>query len=229
MIDPSAELGERVTIGAWASIGPRVKIGDDCIIYERVSVADDTVIGGRCELYPGVVIRERCVLGEHVICHANVVIGTDGFGYRPDPEGQGLIKIPQIGSVEIGDEVEIGAGTCIDRGKFAATRIGNQTKIDNLCQIGHNVTVGQCCVIAGQVGIGGSTIVEDYVQLGGQCGLRDHVHVGKGSRIAACSAALSDVPAGVTWGGTPAQDLRETIRRYAIIKRLPDLVKKWGK
>ncbi len=229
VIDATAKLGERVTVGAWSYVGPDAVVGDDCVIHERVSLAADAVIGSSCELYTGVVIRERCVLGDRVVCHPNVVIGADGFGYRPRPDGQGLMKIPQIGSVEIGDDVEIGAGTCVDRGKFAATRIGNQTKIDNLCQIGHNVTIGQCCVIAGQVGIGGSATVGDFVQLGGQCGLRDHVNVGTGSRLAACSAALSDVPAGVTWGGTPAQDIRETIRGYAMLKRLPNLVKKWGK
>ncbi|MBI1337054.1 MAG: UDP-3-O-(3-hydroxymyristoyl)glucosamine N-acyltransferase [Phycisphaera sp.] len=230
-VHPKASIGKNVSVGQGCVIGRNVTVGDDCVLHAHVTVMDDTAIGSACEFYPGVVIRERSVIGDRVILHANVVVGADGFGYQPMPDktpgglGFMLQKVPHIGNVKIGSDVEIGAGTCIDRGKFSATSIGDGTKIDNLCQIAHNCRVGRCCVIAGQTGLAGSVTVGDGVMMGGQVAVRDHVTIGPGAKLAACSAVMSDVPAGETWGGYPARDAGVALREHAAMRKLPDLVK----
>jgi UDP-3-O-[3-hydroxymyristoyl] glucosamine N-acyltransferase len=186
---------------------------------------EDAGIGPGCVLFPGVVVYHHCELGSGVIVNANTVIGADGFGYRPAPDGSGLVKIPQIGTVKIGNDVEIGAGACIDRGKFSATVIGDGTKIDNLCHIAHNCRIGKGCVLAAQVGLSGSVVVGDGVAIGGQVGVADHFTVGDGAQLAAQAGVISDVPAGATWFGTPAHDLRATLREAVALRRLPDLIK----
>lgn len=227
VVDPSAELGDGACVGPQVLIGPRVRIGAGCVIHGRVTILDDSVVGPGSELWPGVVIRERCEIGAACILHPNVVIGADGFGYRPsdDPKRPGLVKIPQIGTVRIGDDVEIGAGSCVDRGKFSATAIGDGTKIDNLCQIGHNCRIGRCCILAGQTGLAGSVTLGDGVIVGGKVAIRDHVTIGPGVHLAACSAVMDDVPAGETWGGYPAREARVALREHAAMRKLPDLLK----
>lgn len=225
IVDPSAILGRNVAIGAHCFVGARVRLGDDVVLHPNVTILDDSTLGHGTHLWPGVVVRERCQIGDRCILHPNVVIGSDGFGYRPAPGGKGLIKIPQIGTVVLGHEVEIGSGTTIDRGKFAATSIGDGTKVDNLCQIAHNVRIGRCCVLAGQVGIAGSTTLGDGVMMGGKAGLRDHIHIGDGAQIAASAAVMKDVPPGETWAGMPAQEARAALRETATIRKLPELVK----
>ena len=225
-IDPSAEIGANARIGPGCVIGPRVRIGQDCVLHSNVTVLDATVLGPRCELFPGVVIYAYCQLGENVTVHANSVIGADGFGYKPSPDKSGFVKIPQIGTVEIGNCVEIGACTTIDRGKFSATVIAEGTKIDNLCQIAHNCQIGRHCILAGQTALAGSVILGDGVILGGQVGIVDHVTIGQGAQIAARSCVRTDVPAQSTLGGSEwAHEISSVLREQAALRKLPNMVK----
>ncbi len=235
IVDPTAQLGAGVSIGAGCVVGARARIGDHCVLHARVTLYDDVALGERSELYPGVVVRERCSLGRRVILHPNVVIGADGFGYTQarstDPAGPGFVhrKLPHIGTVEIHDDVEIGACSCVDRGKFAATVVGAGTKIDNLVQIGHNVRVGRSCILCGQVGIAGSAQIGDGVMLGGKVAVKDHAVIGAGARVMACAAVMDDIPPGETWGGYPAREARIALREHAAMRKLPDLLKQIGK
>ena len=225
LIDPTAELAAGVAVGPRCVVGKRVRLAAGAVLYAGVTVMDDCQIGPRSVLYPGVVLYDRCRLGAGVTVHANAVIGSDGFGYRPAPDGCGpTIKIPQIGTVEIGDEVEIGAGTCIDRGKFSATQVGDGTKIDNLCQIAHNARIGRRCILAGQVGLAGSVTVGDGAVLGGQVGVADHLTIGPGARIAAKAGVVSHVPPEAVWYGHPAREIGRALRQVAALRRLPQLV-----
>ncbi|MCC7147284.1 MAG: UDP-3-O-(3-hydroxymyristoyl)glucosamine N-acyltransferase [Phycisphaeraceae bacterium] len=243
IVHPSAQIDPTARVGARCYVGPRTRIEAHVILQPGVTILDDCHLGAHCVLWPGVVIRERCRLGSHCILHPNVTIGADGFGYRPAPPVSravpdadapapadtsaftpGWTKIPQIGSVEIGSHVEIGAGTCVDRGKFSATLIGDGTKIDNLCQIAHNCRIGRNCILAGQVGLAGSVTLGDFVVIGGKVAVKDHVTIGSRVRLAACSAVMDDIPDKSTWGGAPAQDMRLALREYAAVRKLPDLI-----
>ena len=222
VVHESARLGEGVTIGPFCRVGRDTSVGDGTVLIANVQLGAEVGIGAGSTLHPGVVIGDRCSIGSATTLHANVVIGTDGFGYLPAADGGGLVKIPHIGTVEIGSDVEIGAGTCIDRGKFAATRVGDGTKIDNLCQIGHNCEIGRCCVLCGQVGIAGSTTIGDGTMIGGSAGLADHLTIGRGVSIGAFSGVISDIPDGETWLGIPAGKRTRVLREHAAIRRLPD-------
>ena len=224
-IDPSAHIAPDAAIGPGCVIGQGVRIGQGCKLHAKVTVLDETVLGLGCELFPGVVIYHRCQLEDHVVVHANAVIGADGFGYLPSPEGTSLVKVPQIGSVKIGHHVEIGAGSCIDRGKFSATTVGDGTKIDNLCQIGHNCQIGRHCILAGQVGLAGGVTVEDGAWLGGHAGVLEQLTIGAGAKLAAKALATRNVPAGETWQGNPASESYSALREVATLRRLPNLVK----
>ena len=227
-IDPAARIAATATIAPGARIaanvhiGHRTRIGARAVIHPNVSISEDVTIGDDCEFFPGVVIRERITIGSRVVIHAGSVLGTDGFGYRWD--GTKHAKVPQIGTVIIEDDVEIGSCVCIDRAKFSATRIGRGTKIDNLVQIGHNVVVGPHCIIVGQTGIAGSVILEAGVVLGGKTAVRDHVTIGAGAMTAACSAIAEDIPPKAIVSGMPALPHRQSLREQAAIRRLPDLV-----
>jgi UDP-3-O-[3-hydroxymyristoyl] glucosamine N-acyltransferase len=227
-IDSTARVGKDTTIGngaavgAYVVIGSRCKLGSNCCIHPGVYIGDDVVIGDDCQLFSAVVIRERITLGNRVTIHAGSVLGTDGFGYRWD--GTKIQKVPQIGTVVIEDEVEIGSCVCIDRAKFSETRIGHGTKIDNLVQIAHNVIVGAHCVITGQAGLAGSARLGNGVVMGGASGVRDHRTVGDGARIAASSGVMDDVDAGTMVSGTPAIIHRQSLREQAALRRLPELV-----
>ena len=221
-VDPTAIIGEGARIGAFVTVARGAVVGARTALFDGVRVYENCIIGADCVLHSGAVVRERCRVGDRVILASGVVLGTDGFGYRPAPDGRGIVKIPHIGFVDIGDDVEIGANTCVDRGKFGATRIGAGTKIDNLCQIGHNADIGRSVVISGLTGIAGSTRIGDGVQIGGGVGIADHLVVGRGARLAARSGVMNDVPDGATWGGAPAQDLRAALREYAVIRKLPE-------
>ena len=227
--DSTAVIGEGAAIGAGCYIGPGVVIGANTKLYPNVTVLDDTSIGSQTVIWPGTVIRERCRIGNYCIIHPNVTIGADGFGYRPSPDGQGLVKIPQIGTVEIGDGVEIGAGSCVDRGKFSATKIGDGTKIDNLVQIGHNCKLGRFCVMSGQSGLAGSVTLGDGVMMGGGARVKDHVTIGDGAKLGGNTGVLSDVAPGKTLLGVPADDHRQTLRLWAAQKQLPDLIRQMKK
>lgn len=226
VVDESAEIGEGVTIGAGCYIGPRVVLGARVLLYPNVTVLDDSIIGSGTVIWSGTVVRERCRVGQNCIFHPNVSIGADGFGYRPSPDGRSLVKVPQIGTVEIGDAVEIGANSCVDRAKFSSTRIGDGTKIDNLVQIAHNCILGRSCVIAGQAGLAGSVTFGDGVMMGGGARVKDHTTVGSGVKIGGNATIFSDVEPGKTVLGTPADDARDAMRQWAALKQLPDLLKR---
>ena len=221
-VAPSASLADNVAIGAYVIIGERSRVGSGTIIHPGVVISEDVTIGDNCEIHSNVTIRERITIGDRVIIHAGSVLGTDGFGYRWD--GTKHQKVPQIGTVVIEDDVEIGSCVCIDRAKFSTTRIGRGTKIDNLVQVAHNVQVGPHCIIVGQVGLAGSVTLGTGVVLGGQCAVRDHITVGDGSMVAGCSGVAEDVEPKTIVSGLPALPHRQTLREQAAIRRLPDLV-----
>lgn len=220
VVDPSATLGEHVKIGANVYIGANVQIGNGTVIYPNVSLLDDVSIGQHCVVKSGCVVAERCSIGHFSILQANVSIGADGFGYRPTADGRGIRKITHIGNVVIGNYVEIGASTCIDRGKFSATTIGDATKIDNLVQIGHNCRIGQGCLIAGCCGISGSVTIGNGVIIGGQVAIKDHVTIGNGVTVGGKSGIIHDVPDGQTVLGFPAMEAKETLKQWALLRRV---------
>jgi len=226
VVDPTARLGSGVRIGAHCVIGPSVTIGERTVIYPNVTVLDETIIGKDGLIWPGVVIRERTTIGDRCIIHSSVNIGSDGFGYRPSEDGKGLTKIPQIGTVIIGHDVEIGAGSCIDRGKFAATILGDGCKLDNMVQIAHNCILGKCVIVAGQAGVAGSTTLEDGVIIGGRAGVGDHIHIAAGGVVMAASGVMRDVEANQRVSGIPARDSKQFFREQAALGKLPDLIKK---
>ncbi|MDT7602483.1 MAG: UDP-3-O-[3-hydroxymyristoyl] glucosamine N-acyltransferase [Acidobacteriota bacterium] len=216
-----AEIGEGVSVGAFAVVGAGARVGAGTQILAGVSVGDGVVVGGECVLHPGVVLYDGVTLGERVVLHAGVIVGADGFGYVKDERGA-YHKFPQIGLVVIEDEVEIGAGSCVDRGALGTTRIGKGTKLDNLVQVGHNVEIGERVVIAAQTGISGSTIIEDDAVIGGQVGFGDHARVQRGAVIGSQAGVLPGkiVRPGVWWG-TPIQPLDEYKRINAHVNSLP--------
>lgn len=220
-IAPSAQLGNDVAVGPYVVIGERVRIGAGTVLHAGVCIGDDSTLGEQCEFFPNVVIRERITIGHRVIIHAGSVLGTDGFGYRWD--GKRHVKIPQIGTVIIEDDVEIGSCVCIDRAKFSATRVGRGTKIDNLVQIAHNVEIGPHCIIVGQAGIAGSAKLGAGVVLGGQAAVRDHATIGDGAMAAACAAIADDVEPKMIVSGMPALPHRQSLREQAALRHLPDL------
>ena len=230
-VDPTATvatdavLGDSVAIGAGSVIGRRVSIGAGSIVHPNVTILDDSTIGAGCTLWPGVVIRERCEIGDDCILHPNVVIGSDGFGYRPASDGKSLVKIPHIGTVRLGRVVELGSGTCIDRGKFSQTVIGDGTKIDNLCQIGHNCRIGRCVIIAGMTALGGSVVVEDGAQIGGHAVIKEHCKVGAGAQLAGAAGLMRDIPPGEQWFGIPARNATAAFREIAALRKLPDALR----
>lgn len=206
-VEPGAVIGAHATIGAGTTICAGAIIGHHC------QVGRNSYIGAR-------IVIQHALLGDRVILHSGVSIGQDGFGFAMGPMGH--LKVPQLGRVIIQDDVEIGAGTCIDRGTTRDTIIGEGTKIDNLVQIGHNVEVGRHCILVGHVGIAGSSVLEDFVAIGGQSGIAGHIRIGMGAQIAAASNVKDDVPAGARWAGTPAKPARAVFRELAAIKRLAE-------
>ena len=217
-IAPSAKLGTNVAIGPFTTIGEDVVIGDNTTIFQNVSIEAGSNIGDDCIVYPNVVIYDGTRIGRRCIIHAGVVIGSDGYGFAMH-DGKHH-KIPQIGIVRIEDDVEIGAGTTIDRAALGETVIGEGTKIDNLVQIGHNVKIGKHCLLVSQVGIAGSTELGDHVFVAGQSGFSGHLKIGHRVQVAAKSAVLEDVPDDTKVMGSPAMPFTEFARRQAALKRL---------
>ncbi|MEE2907582.1 MAG: UDP-3-O-(3-hydroxymyristoyl)glucosamine N-acyltransferase [Planctomycetota bacterium] len=229
VIHESAKVGTGVHIGPHVSIGPNAVVGDGVCLYAGARVGPDVIIGEKTVLHANVVIEHGCRLGRGCHLHAGVVVGADGFGYRPDPGGGGLLKVPHLGIVDIGDDVEIGAGTCIDRGKFGATRIGDNTKLDNLVQVAHNVVIGCSTVIAAQVGIAGSAAIGNGVQIGAHAGIVEHIKIGDGARIGAKAGVIKNVPAGEAVAGIPAQPAKDTLRQVAALRKLPEYLAQQGR
>jgi UDP-3-O-[3-hydroxymyristoyl] glucosamine N-acyltransferase len=217
-IAASARLGENVAVGPFATIGESVLLGNNVTVFQGVSIEAGSKIGDDCIIYPNVVIYDGTRIGRRCIIHAGVVIGSDGYGFALN-KGKHH-KIPQIGIVRIEDDVEIGAGTTIDRAALGETVIGEGTKIDNLVQIGHNVKIGKHCLLVSQVGIAGSTELGDYVAVAGQSGFSGHLKIGHRVQVAAKSAVLEDVPDDTKVMGSPAMPFKEFARRQAAVKRL---------
>jgi UDP-3-O-[3-hydroxymyristoyl] glucosamine N-acyltransferase len=220
VVNKTAKLGNGCKIGANSYVGKNVTIGDNVVIYPNVSIFDNTSIGNETIIWSGTVIRERSEIGSQCIFHSNVSIGADGFGYRPSIDGRGLVKIKHIGNVVIGNAVEVGANSCIDRGKFSATILGDGCKIDNLVQIGHNSVLGKCCIIAGNSGLAGSVTLGDGVIIGGGASIKDHVTIHSGATVGGGSGVISDVEAGKTVIGYPACDSREKIKQWVALRKL---------
>ncbi|MBP7866122.1 MAG: UDP-3-O-(3-hydroxymyristoyl)glucosamine N-acyltransferase [Acidobacteria bacterium] len=224
-VEEGAKIGRDVAILPFACVMAGAEIGDGSELHAGVYVGPNARVGKGCVLKAGVVVGDGVVLGDRVIAHPNAVIGGDGFGYAPD--GATLVKIPQIGTIEVGDDAEIGACTTIDRATLGRTVIGKGTKIDNLVQIGHNVTVGENTVIISQVGIAGSTRIGNSCILAGQAGITDHAVIEDRVVIGAMAGIESKhVKAGSVLLGAPARDHMETKRIFACFPRLPDLLKR---
>ena len=228
-IHQSAVIGKGCEISENVSIGPNVVIGNNVKIEGLVTIHPGVVIGNNCkigegsEIFPNVVIYEGCRIGKRVRIHGGAVIGADGFGYAQGPHG--MVKIPQVGTVIIEDDVEIGANSTIDRAAFGETRIGKGTKIDNLVMIAHNCQIGAHCAIVSQVGISGSTKVGSGVMLAGQVGIVGHIEIGDGVKVGAKSGVPNSVPAGQIVSGIPAMPHRKWLRVINSMKRLPELIK----
>ena len=220
IVDPTAAIAPTASVGPCCTVGPGATIADRAVLVSHVHIGKDASVGEATTLHPHVSILDRCRVGARCLLHPGVVVGADGFGFRPSPDGRGVVKIPHIGNAVIGDDVEIGANSCIDRAKFGSTTIGRGTKIDNLVQVAHNVRIGRACIICGQCGIAGSAVLGDGVILGGGVGVSDNVEIGAGARLAAGSAVISDMPPGATWMGVPAVPASEFRRTYAAVRRL---------
>lgn len=226
-IDPLASVHPSAVIGPDASLFPFAVVGEGSVIGARCQLHSGVVVGRRCRLgddfilYPNAVLYEGTVLGQRVIVHANAVLGADGFGYRCQKGRH--VKVPQLGHVEIGDDVEIGACSAVDRGTFQATRIGEGTKIDNLVQVGHNCQIGRHNLFVSQIGIAGSCSTGDYVILAGQVGVADHVHIGDRSVVGAKAGVSKDVPPDQRMLGAPATPEREQKRILMSLDKLPDI------
>ena len=226
-IDPRANVHPTARIGPDASLFPFAVVGEGSVLGARCRLHSGAVVGRRCRLgddvvlYPNVVLYDDTVLGDRVIVHANAVLGADGFGYRTQAGRH--VKVPQLGHVEVGDDVEIGACTTIDRGTFQATRVGEGTKIDNLVQVGHNCDIGRHNLLVSQMGIAGSSRTGDYVVVAGQVGIVDHVCIGEHSVIGAQAGVTKDVPAGQHMLGSPATPLREQKRILMTLEKLPEM------
>jgi UDP-3-O-[3-hydroxymyristoyl] glucosamine N-acyltransferase len=222
-VHPDAKIGKNVSIGAFTVIEKNAVVGDDSVISAQVFIGENTKVGSGCKIHPQVVIRENCVVGQRVILQPGVVIGGDGYGFSPDKKTGRFLKIPQLGNVVLGDDVEVQAGSVIDRATTGSTVVGAGTKIDNLVQIAHNVKVGRNCLLVSQVGVAGSTELGNNVVLGGQVGLVGHIKVGDGVQVGAQSGLMSDVEPGKVLFGSPARPHREAFKLQALYGKLPEL------
>ena len=224
-IAKTATYGEQVYIGAFAYLGENVKIGNNTKIFPNAYIGDNVIIGDNCMIHPGVKIYHDCIIGHRVNIHAGAVIGSDGFGFAPQPDGS-FIKIPQIGNVILENDVEIGSNSTIDRATVGSTIIKAGAKLDNLIQVGHNAEIGNSTVIAAQAGISGSSKIGNGVRIGGQAGVVGHIYLGDGARVNAQSGVSKSVEAGKAVTGSPAYDFTAALRSQALIRKLPDLEKR---
>lgn len=220
LIAGDAVLGEGVSVGPYSVVEPGARIGDRTVVCAGCYIGHQAVLGADCKLYPGVIIRERVTIGDRAILHPGVVIGSDGFGYVR--EGPVWRKIPQVGTVEIGNDVEIGANTTVDRGRFGKTVIEDGVKLDNLVQVAHNVRIGANTAAAAQVGISGSSIIGRNVMLGGQAGVAGHLKIGDQSAVGAQGGVTKDVPPQTYVSGYPAMPHKKAARAQAHLMRLPE-------
>ena len=215
----STRFGRKVWLGSFCAIGRRSRIGDNTVIHGHVRIGDDVTIGKNCIIYPGVVIYSGTVIGNNVILHAGCIIGSDGFGNAPRPDGS-WEKIEHLGNVVIGNDVEIGSNTTVDRAQMESTVIGNGVRIDNLCQIAHNVAIGDHTVIAAQTGIAGSTQIGKYCIIAGQVGITGHLKIADHTTICAQGGVMSNIrKEGEVLVGTPVLPLKQYMRAYARFKQ----------
>lgn len=224
VVDPSARIGSGVTIGPLCVVEAGAGVGDNAWLEAGVYLGRNVRIGADCRLFPGVKVMAECIVGARVILQAGVVLGADGFGYET-VRGRHE-KVPQIGNVIVGDDVEIGANSTVDRARFNATVIGEGTKIDNLVQVGHNVTIGKHCIVCAQVGISGSTTLDEYVVLGGQAGVAGHITIGRGAKVDGQTGVNSNLAPGSFVKGSPCLPYNLEQRLNVLRKRIPDLFKR---
>ncbi len=224
VVAKSATIDPLATVGPFCCIGENAVIGARTVLQSHVTVANSVSVGSDVLIGPNARLLDYSVIGDRVRVHSGAVIGSDGFGYDVGPKG--LERIPQVGRVVVGNDVDIGANSTIDRARFGETRIGHGSKIDNLVQIGHNVRIGAHCVIVAQAGISGSTIIEDRVMVGGQVGIVGHVRIGEGVRIGAQSGITRSLEAGQYVRGSPAEPFLLAQRIHALSRKLPDLFKR---
>lgn len=225
-VHPEAKIGNNVSIGTFAVVEKGAVVGDDTIIHAQVFIGQNVVVGSKTLIYPGVRILEDCRVGSRCIVHSNAVIGSDGFGFAPQPDGS-FQKIPQLGNVIIEDDVEIGANTAIDRGSIGSTVIKNGVKLDNLIQVAHNSEIGEHTAVAAQVGIAGSTKIGKRCRIAGQAGFVGHVRIADDTTVQAQTGVAQNVEESHTViCGYPAIPYRDYIRAFAVFKRLPELDKK---
>jgi UDP-3-O-[3-hydroxymyristoyl] glucosamine N-acyltransferase len=224
-ISKTASYGKNVFIGAFAYLGENSSIGDNTKIYPNAYIGDNVKIGNNSTIYPGAKIYHNTVIGNNVIIHAGTIIGSDGFGFAPLPDGS-YLKIPQIGNVIIEDDVEIGSNTTIDRATMGSTIIKAGAKLDNLIQVAHNVEIGNSTVIAAQTGISGSTKIGNRVLIGGQAGIVGHITIGDGAKVNAQSGVSKSMEPGKSVTGSPAYDMTAALRSQAIARKLPEMEKR---
>lgn len=231
VVDGGAEIASDAVIGPHCFVGPGAYVGPGTVLQAHVTVMDEARIGADCVLWPNVVVRERCIIGDRCVLEPGCVIGADGFGYRPEKTGDRvrIVKVPHLGHVELGDEVELGAHVTIDRGKFAATTIGAGTKIDNQTQIGHNCRIGRLVMMSGCCGVAGSVTIGDGALIGGGVMFRDHLTIGRGVKIAAAAVVANDIPDGEDWLGYNAGPVKQVLREIMAVKKLPQLLKDFKK
>ncbi|HWR03758.1 MAG TPA: UDP-3-O-(3-hydroxymyristoyl)glucosamine N-acyltransferase [Humidesulfovibrio sp.] len=223
-VHPEATIGEGVTLYPFVFVGARATVGAGSTLFPGVYVGEDCAVGENATLYPNVALMAGTVLGENAIVHAGAVLGSDGYGYAQSPQGH--VKVPQVGNVVIGRDVEIGANAAIDRAALESTKVGDGTKIDNLVQIAHNVETGKHCLIISQVGIAGSTKLGNGVVLAGQAGLRDNITLGDGVQVAAQSGVGQDLAPGTIVGGSPSMDAGTYLKVSLTLPKLPELMRR---
>ena len=223
-VSSTAQCGENVYLGEFAFVGENAKIGNNVKVYPQVYVGDGCVVGDNTVLYPGVKLYRNTVVGQNCVLHAGVVIGADGFGFAPQPDGH-YEKIPQVGNVVIEDNVEIGANTTIDRATMGSTRIHKGVKLDNLIMLAHNTEVGENTAMAAQTGVSGSTHIGKNCVIAGQCGFVGHIQVADGTKIGAQSGILGHIKKADDYMGSPIQPLRQYLKSMAYIRRLDEMSK----
>jgi UDP-3-O-[3-hydroxymyristoyl] glucosamine N-acyltransferase len=224
-ISSTAKVGEGLYLGAFAYIGENSVIGDNVTIYPNAYIGENVVIGDGSVIHPGASIYAECKIGKNCIIHAGVIIGSDGFGFAPNEEGE-FQKVPQIGNVILEDNVEVGSNTTIDRATMGSTIIRKGVKIDNLCQIAHNVEIGQNSAMAAQVGVAGSAKIGEQVMIGGQAGISGHLHIANGTKIVAQSGIPSSVKKPDTLMGSPGIPLEDFKKSYFGFRKLPFILNK---